>query len=64
MIKIRISGTKEELTAIAQRFKQLATQPQIRSMSISSLYANRNSANVYRLYVEVETNGPLNLLKS
>ena len=63
MIKVRISGTKEELTAISQRFKQMATQPQIRSMSISGLYANRNSTNVYRLYVEVETNWPLNLLE-
>lgn len=53
-MKIRITGTKEELTAISARLQQMATQPQIRSLSVSGLYANRNAINVYRLYVDLE----------
>lgn len=57
MIKIRLSGTKEELIAIAYRLrKTVATSEQVKSMSISPLYANRNSVNIYRLYVDVELN--------
>lgn len=46
-MKLRITGTAEELTGITEMLKE---KPYIRS--ISSLYKNRGINNDYRLYIE------------
>jgi len=55
-LKIRIMGTKDECALAGKFFKELEQKPSVKYASISGLYANRGSAKLYRLYVEIEYN--------
>lgn len=53
-MKIRVTGTASECEAAREYYLSLGEQENVKSVSVSKPYANRNSVNVYRLYVDVE----------
>lgn len=53
-MKIRITGTIEELTIAKDYYNSLAQEKFINSITISALYKNRNSINQYRIYIDIE----------
>lgn len=54
-MKIRITGTELECLEIANLFAEIEkNQQSITSLEISRLYPNRNSKNVYRVYIDVK----------
>ena len=53
-MKIRITGTSEELMLAKDYYISLSQDRFIKSISISKPYKNRNSINQYRLYIDIE----------
>lgn len=53
-MKIRVWGTQEECKQAKNFYKQFAKNENIKSCTVSDLYANRNSVNQYRVYIEIE----------
>lgn len=54
-MKIRITGAKSECLAISNLFAEITeNNKNIKSFEISGLYPNRNSKDVYRIYINVE----------
>lgn len=53
-MKIRIMGTKSECQAAREYYSALEKEANVKSVTISDLYANRGSNTIFRLYVEVE----------
>ncbi len=53
-MKIRLMGTKEEINKVLQDLVKQQEKEAFNSISVSSLYENRNSVNVYRCYIDVE----------
>lgn len=53
-MKIRVWGTREECEQAQCFYKQFSNNKNVKSCTVSSLYANRNSVNQYRVYVEIE----------
>lgn len=54
-MKIRITGTESECLGITNLFAEIAKNNNtISCLEISGLYPNRNSKNVYRVYIEVK----------
>lgn len=54
-MKIRITGTKSECLAISNLFAEITeNNKNIKCFEINSLYPNRNSKDVYRIYINVE----------
>lgn len=54
-MKIRITGTKSECLGITNLFAEIAKNSNtISSLEISGQYPNRNSINVYRVYIDVK----------
>jgi len=51
---IRYTGTKNECNIVINYYKQLESDPRIKSMQISHLYPNRGSNMLFRIYVKVE----------
>ena len=54
LIKIRISGTRDECLLATEYYKELEKSEDIRSVTISKLYPNRGSNTIFRLYVDIE----------
>ena len=53
-MKIRYTGTKEELKDVIRYYTMLGSDSNVRYVTISRLYPNVNSSVLYRLYVELE----------
>lgn len=54
-MKIRITGTESECLGITNLFAEIAKNSNtISSLEISGRYPNRNSKNVYRVYIDVK----------
>lgn len=54
-MKIRITGTKSECLAISNLFAEITeNNKNIKCFEINGLYPNRNSKDVYRIYINVE----------
>ena len=52
-MKIRIMGTREECEQAQRFYKHLSNAENVLYGSVSALYANRGSNNLYRVYVEI-----------
>lgn len=53
-MKIRYTGTKEELKDVIEAYTILGTDPTVKYVTISRLYPNDKMSGLYRLYVEIE----------
>lgn len=53
-MKIRITGTRDELAQARQYYEELEKDDVVKYVSISTLYPNRGSNTLFRLYVEIE----------
>ena len=53
-MKVRFMGTREECEFVVKYFKEFASKTFFKSLSISNLYANRNSLDMYRVYIEYQ----------
>lgn len=54
-MKIRITGIETECLSATNLFAEIAKNSNtISSLEISGLYPNRNSKNVYRVYIDVK----------
>ena len=53
-MKIRIMGTESECAAARKYYSALERQSDVKSVTISDLYANRGSNTIFRVYVDVE----------
>lgn len=53
-MKIRVMGTKEECEQAQRYYLSLGNTDGVKSVSVSTLYSNRGSVNIYRVYIEVE----------
>lgn len=53
-MKIRVMGTKEECEQAQRYYLSLGNTDGVKSVSISELYPNRNSFNIFRVYIDVE----------
>ena len=53
-MKLRIMGTPSECEAARNYYSALEKESNVKWVTISSLYANRGSNTVFRLYVEIE----------
>lgn len=53
-MKIRFTGTKEELKDVIEGYTILGTDPTVKYVTISRLYPNDKMSGLYRLYVEIE----------
>ena len=56
-MKIRVMGTKEECEQARRYYSALSGDENVKSVSISDLYPNRNSFNIFRVYIDVEYYG-------
>lgn len=54
IMKIRISGTKEELAMAEAYYRSMEKDEGVKYVSISRPYANRGSETLFRLYVDLE----------
>lgn len=52
-MKIRVIGTKEECETARTYYDGLRKDPQTKSVEISRLYPCRGSAELFRIYIEV-----------
>lgn len=52
-MKIRIMGTSEECKKMQALFNSMSVLDGVQSVSVSDLYPNRNSTNVYRVYIDI-----------
>ena len=48
-MKIRVMGTKEECEQARRYYSALSGDENVKSVSISELYPNRNSFNIFRV---------------
>lgn len=55
-MKVRIMGTKAECEMAQSYYKQYGVDNKdfVKSLSVSNLYSNRNTFNIYRVYVDIE----------
>lgn len=53
-MKIRVMGTKEECEQARRYYRSLGNTDGVKSVSVSTLYPNRGSVNIFRVYIEVE----------
>ena len=53
-MKIRIMGTREECEVAKKYYRGLEGTPEVKSVTVSDLYANRGSSTVFRVYIDVE----------
>lgn len=53
-MKIRVMGTKEECEQAQRYYLSLGNTDGVKSVSVSTLYSNRGSVNIYRVYIDVE----------
>lgn len=53
-MKIRVWGTLEECNAAQDYYLALGENENVKSVEVSRPYPNRNSVNVYRVYITVE----------
>lgn len=53
-MKIRITGTKEELATAEAYYRSIEKDEGVKYVSISRPYANRGSETLFRLYVDIE----------
>lgn len=53
-MKIRITGTREELAQARQYYQELEKDENVKYVSISTVYPNRGSNTLFRLYVDIE----------
>lgn len=53
-MRIRISGTKEELELAKQYYLNLSSEDFVKSVTVSNFYPNRGSVNIFRLYIDIE----------
>ena len=53
-MKIRVIGTKEECETAKAYYNSLREHPQTKSVSISGFYPCRGSAELFRVYIEIE----------
>ncbi|MCD7724710.1 MAG: hypothetical protein LUI12_04050 [Clostridiales bacterium] len=52
MLKLRLQGTKEDITRFVDFLKG---SPRIRIIQMSDIYANKGANRYFRLYAEIET---------
>lgn len=52
-MKIRIMGTQNECLQAKKYYEELAQSGAVSYCSVSGLYANRGSTNVYRIYIDI-----------
>ncbi len=55
-MKIRIMGTREELAQARQYYEEFEKDEGVKYVCISSLYPNRGSNTLFRMYVDIEYN--------
>ncbi len=53
-MEIRVIGRKEECETAKQYYDSLRSHPQTRSVSISTFYPCRGSAELFRVYIKIE----------
>lgn len=53
-MKIRVTGTKEEIAQARDYYRALENDKGVKYVSISAPYANRGSNTLFRLYVDIE----------
>ena len=53
-MKIRVWGTIEECNAALEYYLALGEDENVKSVEVSRPYLNRDSVNVYRVYITVE----------
>lgn len=53
-MKLRVMGTRSECEVAQGYYLALAKDSNVKSVSVSELYPNRNSVNLFRVYIEVE----------
>lgn len=53
-MKIRITGTREELAQARQYYQALEKDENVKYVNISQPYPNRGSNTLFRLYVDIE----------
>lgn len=53
-MKIRVMGTKPECEQAQRYYLSLGNEDGVKGVSVSKLYPNRKSVNIYRVYIEVE----------
>lgn len=52
-MKIRIMGTQNECLQAKKFYENLSGNGSVSYCSVSPLYANRGSTNVYRIYIDI-----------
>lgn len=52
MLKLRLQGTKEDITRFVDFIKE---SPRIRIIQLSDIYANKGTNRYFRMYAEIET---------
>lgn len=53
-MKIRVMGTESECEVAQGYYRALEQDSNVKYVTVSELYANRGSAKVFRVYIEVE----------
>lgn len=54
-MRIRVMGTEEECRQAQRYYRQFGRGDQVEYCSVSELYPNRGSKNMYRVYIEIST---------
>ena len=57
MVKLRITGTPQELNGFRKLLNHMAHRNDIEILDMSGMYANIDSDVFYRMYVQVRTKG-------
>lgn len=53
-MKIRVTGTKAECEHAAKYYQYMSESPDIKYVSVSELYPNRGSNQLFRVYIDIE----------
>lgn len=53
-MQIRVMGTKNECETAQEYYRSLEKEDNVKYVQVSQLYANRGSASMFRVYINVE----------
>lgn len=53
-MKLRVMGTRDECEIARAYYAALEAQANIKYVSVSTLYPNRNSDKLFRVYIDIE----------
>lgn len=53
-MKLRVTGTRDECEIARAYYSALEAQANVKYVSVSTLYPNRNSNKLFRVYIEIE----------